>query len=331
MTAEVEINPRAGEPRRVFIVMSATALPYARLCIGTMLANCAEPVHLRIIADDATQQATLAEASAEYAIPKRAEIEVVAEGEVSDLLATRFPGKAGLRAMHEGHPCWRKIIDPLVMSDPGDEIIVADPDLFFPNRYAFEATPREGVMVMRQGPNCLFPPDAVRAAFALGVRLANHVDIGVAQLRAGAVDIEWLDWLATGLDLEAHRPFMHIEAIVWSAMAMRFGGRHLDPASWRCWERGKFKRLAVAAGMSGRWTLRFEPLDRVKCIHVSGPSKWWVTEAVASGDLHELNNDRTAPSAGPAYAELTRAAYEREQRLKAMAGRLGYYRLTRSG
>lgn len=317
--------------RRVFILLSSKSLPYARLCIRTLLANSAEPVHLRLVADDAEEQRILAAETADYAIPGRGAIEVIGKEEISDLLAARFPGKAGLRALHEGHPCWRKIIDPLVLSEPEEEIIVADPDLLFPNRYAFEATPAEGVMVMRQGPDCLYPPPAVRAAFDLGVRLANHVDIGVGQLRAGAVDPDWLDWLCAGLDLARFRPFMHIEAILWSAMAMRFGGRHLAPSAWLCWERGKLKRLAVAAGMPGHWTLRLEPLGRVKCIHVSGPSKWWVTEAIASGSLKERLNDCRAPSAGPAYVELTRAGYEREQRLKALVGRLGLYRLTKSG
>ena len=320
-----------GQVRRVFILLSSHALPYAKFCIRTMLANSMEPVALRLIADNADEKAILARETAQYAIPGKGTIEIIAKEEVSDLLASRYPGKAGLRALHEGNPCWRKITDPLVLSEPDEEIIVADPDLLFPNRYMFEATPPEGIMLMRQGPNCLFPPAAVRATFDLGVKLANHVDIGVAQLRAGTVDIDWLDWLCSGLDLDAYRPFMHIEAIIWSAMAMRFGGRHLDPASWHCWERGKLKRLAVAAGVPGPWTLRFEPLDRVKCIHVSGPSKLWVSAAMESGSLKEFHNDRCEPSVGPDYRELTAKGYEREQSLKAAVRRLGYYKLTKSG
>jgi len=321
----------AAKKRRVFMLLSSRALPYAKLCIRTMLANSDEPIALRLVADDNQEKSVLQAETAEFSASGENTIEVIAKDEVSDRLTDRFPGLAGLRALHEGHPCWRKIIDPLVLSEENDEAIVTDPDLFFPNSYTFEATPAEGVMVMRQGPNCLFPPAAVREAFELGVRLANHVDIGVAQLRAGAVDPEWLDWLASGLDLDAYRPFMHIEAILWSAMAMRFGGRHLDPKVWRCWERGKFKRLAIAAGLPGRWTLRLEPLDSVKCIHVSGPSKWWVTEAIAFGELKEFHNDCRAPSVGSAYVELTRAEYEREQRLKTRFEKLGLYRLTRSG
>lgn len=317
-------------PRRVFILLSSHAMDYARICIRTMLTNADEPLHLHLVVDNEAEAVIFRDEMARMSLPATATVEVVAKEAVSDRLAVRHPDKAGLRALHEGHPCWRKIIDPLVLSDPEDEIIVTDPDLLFPNRYRFEATPLEGIMVMRQKPNCLFPPDAVRATFGLGVRLANHVDIGVAQLRAGAVDMDWLDWLVRGLDVARFRPFMHIEAILWSAMAMRFGGHHLSPAAWRCWERGKLKRLAVGAGLPGHWTLRLEPLASVKCIHVSGPSKWWVTEAMAAGNLRETLNDCRAPSEGPLYVELTLAGYKREQRLKALVGRLGLYRLTGS-
>jgi len=307
--------------RRVFILMSSKALPYARHCIRTMLANCTEPVRLTLVADDAEEARILEAETAPYATGG-AEIAVVPEEAVAQAISDRFPGLAGLRALHDGHPCWRKIIDPLALSAPEDEIIIADPDLFFPNRFDFEPTPESGVMMMRQGPNCLLPPDAVRTAFDRGLELADHVDIGVAQLRAGAVDPDWLDRAVTPLAVPRFRPYMHIEAIVWSAMAMRIGGRHLAPAAWRCWERGKLKRLAVAAGLPGRLTLRLEPLASVKCIHVSGPSKWWVTEGLERGTLREVGRDVTGPTRGPDYAELTRRGYERELKLKAAVRRI---------
>jgi hypothetical protein len=317
-------------PRIVYIVLSSRSLPYARICIRTLLNNCVEAVHLRLLVDDRGEQELLEREMQAIPVPARSRVEIIAKEEVSDRLLDRFPALEGLRQLHEGHPCWRKIIDPLVLSAPEDEMIVADPDLLFPNLFSFETTLRDGVMMMRQGPNCLVPPEAVRATFDLGVRLANHVDIGVAQVRAGAVELDWLDWLARSLDVPRFRPFMHIEAILWSALAMRIGGRHLDTNAWRCWERGKIKRLVVAFGMPGRWTLALEPLASLKCIHVSGPSKWWVAEAMESGNLKEFHNDRSVPSVGLAYRELTRERYEQEQRVKEFARRIGYYRVTKS-
>lgn len=318
-------------PRTVFIVLSSRSLPYARFCIRTLLNNCVESVHLRLLVDDRKEQTLLEREIQAITTPSRSRVEIIAKEEVSDRLRDRFASMNGLRQLHEGHPCWRKIIDPLVLSAPEDEIIVADPDLLFPNRFTFETTPQDGVMMMRQGPNCLFPPEAVWATFDLGVRLANHVDIGVAQVRAGAVDLDWLDWIANGLDVARFRRFMHIEAIIWSALAMRIGGCHLDTDAWRCWERGTIKRVAIAFGMPGSWTLALEPLASLKCIHVSGPSKWWVTEAIDAGNLKEFHNDRTAPTQGLPYSELTRAHYAREQKAKAALARVGVYKIAGGG
>jgi hypothetical protein len=302
--------------RRVFIVLSSKSLPYAHACIRTMLGNCAEPVSLHLIADDTEEQRILVAETAAYARPGRAVISVISEEEVADRIADRFPGLDGLRALHQGHPCWRKIIDPLALSAPEEEIIVADPDLFFPNRFDFEPMPQQGVLMMRQGPNCLYPPAAVRAAFDHGLRLANHVDIGVAQVRAGTIDPEWLDWAVRPLVQSQLSSFMHIEAIVWSALAMQYGGQHLQPKAWHCWERGLIKRAAVALGLPGHWALRLERLERIKCIHASGPSKWWVQQGLKTGAIREFGVDRTGPTTGTPYVELTRAGFEREQRLK---------------
>lgn len=298
--------------------MSSRSLPYAHACIRSMLSNCVEKVHLRLIADNHDERKLLESETANYAVSGQSVIDVIAQEEVSDRLADTFPGLDGLRALHEGHPCWRKIIDPIALSASEDEIIVTDPDLYFPNQFDFEPTDDSGVKMMRQGPNCLYPPDAVRLAFEKNIRLANHVDIGVAQLRAGAIEPEFLDRLGRFLATDQFRSYMHIEAIIWSAIAMRIGGYHLDPKVWRCWERGRIKRLAVAAGFPGQHTLRFEPLSRVKCIHVSGPSKWWVQKGLENGTLKEYSNRICGATKGPDYVELLRPAYEREQRLKSI-------------
>lgn len=303
-------------PRRVFILLSSRSLPYAHLCVRTMLANAVEPVHLRLLGDDPADVERLETGVADIAVPQGSTLGFLTKDDVSGEISARHPGRRGLWSLHNGHPCWRKIIDPLILSAEDEEVIVTDPDLFFPNRYSFEPTPATGVAMMRQGPNCLYPPDAVRQTFDLGVKLANHVDIGVAQVRAGAVDLDWLDWLTSSIDLARFRPFMHIEAIIWSAMAMRMGGAHLNPSVWRCWERGKIKRLAVALGFPGHLTLRLEALDRLKCIHVSGPSKWWVKAALERGALRETHNLITEAVPGVPYRELTRGHYENEQRIK---------------
>jgi hypothetical protein len=74
----------------------------------------------------------------------------------------------------------------------------------------------------------LCSPDVVRTAINKGVRLAHHVDIGVAHWRASE-DLDWLDWLVTELGGSEISRRMHVEAIVWAALARRIGGGHLDP------------------------------------------------------------------------------------------------------
>jgi hypothetical protein len=76
---------------------------------------------------------------------------------------------------------------------------------------------------MWQRPNCLFPPSVVRTAIACQIRLAHHVDIGVAHWRPSA-DLDWLDWLVGRLGGAALPRMMHAEAIVWAALAMRVDG-----------------------------------------------------------------------------------------------------------
>jgi hypothetical protein len=258
--------------RRVFIVLSSKSLPYAHACIRTMLGNCAEPISLHLIADDTEEQRILVAETAAYARPGRAVISVISEEEVADRIADRFPGLEGLRALHQGHPCWRKIIDPLALSAPEEEIIVADPDLFFPNRFDFEPMPQQGVLMMRQGPNCLYPPAAVRAAFDHGLRLANHVDIGVAQVRAGTIDPEWLDWAVRPLVQSQLSSFMHIEAIraghaVWrpasSAQGLALLGTRPDQA--RGCRIGVAGALGAAAGAAGAYKMHpcKRPLEMV--------------------------------------------------------------------
>ena len=56
-----------------------------------------------------------------------------------------------------------------------------------------------------------------------------------------------------------------------------------------------------------------------------------LAEAIETGAFRESGHAILAPSAGPVYTELTPGAFERQQRLKGLATRIGYYRLTQRG
>ncbi|MDU6377509.1 MAG: hypothetical protein E6575_26050, partial [Bradyrhizobium sp.] len=193
--------------------------------------------------------------------------------DLADLEAARFGRHPALRRFRHGHPCWRKITDPLLLSEAGKEMVVLDPDLYFPNRFSFEPTAARGVMLMWQRPSCLLPDEVVTSAITAGVALAHHTDIGVAQWRQ-PVDLDWLNWLIATLEAPTLPRHMHIESIVWAAIAMKIGGGYLDPGQWVCWHRTQYKRLLRRLGVSGAAVLQRERFSGIKCFHAGGEAKW---------------------------------------------------------
>jgi hypothetical protein len=254
---------------------------------------------------------------------------VFAEEDLGAREEALFARYENLRAFRGGHPCWRKITDPLLLSDTGEELILLDPDLYFPNRFAFEETPETGVLLMWQRPNCLFPPEVVRTAIANRIRLAHHIDIGVAHWRAPA-DLDWLNWLVGKLGGTALPRIMHVEAIVWSALAMRVGGGYLNPIYWHCWRRSLARRVLSKLGVNGTQILRSEAFVRMKCFHAGGEAKWWVHAAREAGLMDSGAEHNQAGRAIP-FVELTPAHYERERALKGVLQAFGYYQIFRPG
>ena len=254
--------------------------------------------------------------------------EVYSEQDLTEREAELFTRHENLRAFRRGHPCWRKITDPLLLSEPDAELILLDPDLYFPNRFQFEQTPDSGLLLMWQRPNCLFPPSVVKTAIAGQIRLAHHVDIGVAHWRASA-DLDWLDWLVGRLGGAALPRMMHVEAIVWAALAMRVGGGHLDPAYWKCWRRSPSKRVLTKLGWSGLRILKSEPWSSLKCFHAGGEAKWWLDTARQEG-LLEGGAELRSPGCIVPYVELRPEEFVRERAFKRVLQVMGYYQIFRS-
>ncbi len=321
------------------MVLSPRSLGYARPALASLLSNSLEPLNIHLITDSRSDAEALSEAVAKIPCPTyhgssvmsgsggailTHTIGITAEEELADAEASIFANLPNLRSFRHGHPCWRKIIDPLLLSPPNEELVLLDPDLYFPNRFTFEQTPATGLLLMWQKPNCLLPPEVVRAAMAAGVKLARHVDIGVAHWRTGS-DLAWLDWLIGKLGGASLPRMMHVEAIVWAAIAMREGGGYLDPALWVCWHRTQTKRLRQKLGADGQAILASEPWSTLKCFHAGGEAKWWVPDYAKSLPTHPA--EVTRPGIIKPYLELTRRYYEQEQSLKGLIRNLGYYKL----
>jgi hypothetical protein len=312
--------------RQLYMVLSPHSISYAHYALESLLRNSSESVDLHLITDSAADKNTLSDALHALQPNTRHRWSVTAEDELMDQEATLFASHTNLRAFRHGHPCWRKITDPLLLSDPGDELVLLDPDLYFPNVFKFEETPEAGLLLMWQQPNCLLPAEVVTRAMSSGIPLARHVDIGVAHWRAGQ-DLDWIDWLIGKLGGGSPLPrMMHVEAVVWAAIAMRQGGGHLDSQYWVCWRRSQLKRMKRKLGTSGVRILSSEPWAELKCFHAGGEAKWWLPEAQKAGML-QRGKDQLAEGKIIPYVELTPKAYARELGAKQMLRSLGYYQL----
>jgi hypothetical protein len=315
----------SGKTRRLFMILSPRSLAYATKCVESLLANAVEPLEIWFMTDSATDKLELIAAIEALDNPNRHCWRVADESELEAQAEEKWERFPNLRSFRRGHPCWRKVTDPLLVSRDGEEMVILDPDLLFPNRFVFEPTPASGIRLMWQQPNCMLPATTVQAALDASIALARHVDIGVAQWRAGQ-DMEWFDWLIGKLGGAELPRIMHVESIVWSALAMRLGGGHLDPEKWRCWRRTQLKRILLKLGMSGVRILRNEPFNRVKCFHAGGEAKWWLADAQRVG-LMDRPGELLETSEVRPFVEFTRQRFDAEQRAKSLLRSVGYYRL----
>lgn len=330
MRAAAQSIGGVGEPRprRLFMVLSPRSLPYARLALRSLLRNAVEPFTLTLITDgpdDVRQLQDELDGLRADPVPQLRAAAIYGEADLADLEEERFGRRPALRRFRHGHPCWRKITDPLLLSAPGDEMVVLDPDLYFPNRFSFEPTVDRGVMLMWQRPSCLLPDEVVTTAIAAGVPLAHHTDIGVAQWRQ-PIDLDWLNWLIETLEAPSLPRHMHIESIVWAAIAMKIGGGYLDPGQWVCWHRTQYKRLLRRFGVPGASVLQRERFSGIKCFHAGGEAKWWLVDAQKMG-LLDRNEAATDPAPLLPFEVLHPWQFRMLKARRSWLRRLGYYDL----
>lgn len=314
-------------PRHVYGLLGARSLSYARICLESLFRNVIEPISLTLITDKPEDKAALASAIEGIAPDPRHSWKVVDEAEAdarAEVLYARYPL---IRWFRKGNPCWRKITDPSLFAEDGQEMIVLDPDVYFPNPFNFEATPKVGLLQMWQAPNCLFPPETVRLAFDKKVRMADHVDIGVSQATF-PFDYDWLERLIGTLGGETLPTWtMHVEPIVWAAMGMEFGGGYLDPKAWFCWRNPLTKRLrARILKTDGVKLLRPDPFGEMKCFHAGGRAKNWLIAAKEAG-LFDRGKVQDQPLPPVPYVEYTREKFDRKQVARGIAQSLGIMKI----
>jgi len=311
--------------RRIFMVLSPRSIGYARLALRSLYCNCDEQFQIHLITDSEEDKLILGRELEQITNNHSAEKSwtVHSASDLNDQESDKFGRYQNIRNFRLGHPCWRKITDPLLLSDNRDEMIVLDPDIYFPNRFRFEPTASAGVYLMWQKPSCLLPPEIVQAAIEARIPLAHHTDIGVAQWRL-PIDLDWLDWLIGRLGSSQLPRNMHVESIIWAAMAMQLGGGYLDRKQWLCWHRSQYKRLLLKFGAKGVSVLSKEDFSVVKCFHAGGEAKRWLEEADRLGLLD--SNECITSSVGFApFVELKPSDYRSLQRGKKLLRGVGYY------
>lgn len=308
---------------KIVISLGASSLPYASICIRSLADKLQGDQQIHLLTDSPQERIQLQEAFADIS-----RINVYWSDELwadPGNAMLRFPGIVRLR---EGHPCWRKLTDPMLLARDGDEVVVIDPDVYFLRPFVFEPVGDTSLRLMWQRANCLLPYSVVDAAFTQDIALADHVDIGIAQYRA-PLDLEWLDRAITALgDLPTN--VLHVEAILWSCMAMRMGGGYLDSNLWRCWENSQIKRIKKKLGATPAQMLALEDLSRAIAFHAGGVAKYWLA---APGSEEQIKHQAALPSTASGsrkalqpFVPFTAEKFEWLKKRGRWLDALGYYR-----
>jgi hypothetical protein len=308
---------------KIVISLGASSLPYASICIRSLADKLLGDQQIHLLTDSPQDQKQLQDAFADIA-----RINVHWSDELwtdSGNAMRRFPGIVRLR---DGHPCWRKLTDPMLLANDGDEVVVIDPDVYFFRPFAFEPVGDASLRLMWQRANCLLPYSVIDAAFTRDIALADYVDIGIAQYRA-PLDLEWLDWVITALG-ELPANVMHVEAVLWSCLAMRMGGGYLDSTLWRCWENSQFKRIRSKLGATPAQMLALEDFSRAIAFHAGGAAKYWLA---TPGSEEQIKQLAALPSTGTAsgkalhpFVPFSAKKFEWLKKRARTLEALGYYR-----
>jgi hypothetical protein len=308
----------------IAVSLSAHSLPYASVCIRSLAENLEGDDAIQLLTDTRGDQKLLQQT---FAGLERIKVQVA--DELWEDRGNPMRGYAGLERLRQGHPCWRKLTDPMLVARNGDEVVVLDPDVYFPRRFSFEPVGDSTLRLTWQKPNCLLPFSVVETAFAKGIAMADHVDIGIAQYRA-PLDLEWLDWLVGALLGEMPR-MMHVEAILWSCLAMRMGGGYLDRDRWQCWANTQWKRARLRAGATPAQMLSAEDFRSCLAFHAGGTAKTWLAAPGAEDVLKRFSRlpggkPLRTPTVQP-FVPFTREKFDWLRKRGRILDALGYRKL----
>lgn len=323
-----EVPRSDGSPcyRHVYYVMGKSSLPYAERCVASLLRSTTESLVVMILTDSPEDAAVVDKAIRPHFDGTRHSLRIVDEVEAGKHAAVYYKDFPAIRQFREGHPCWRKVTDPQMYSEWGQEVIILDPDVYFPNPFAFEEPPEFGIALMWQRPNCLLPEEVVRRAFRQNIALADHTDIGVCQYYA-PLHLWVLEDLVKRLSEEPLPRSMHIESIVWAALAAQSGGGLFLPQIYHCYRNTIWRRIARRFGRSGVDSLRRINHQNLTAFHAGGEAKHWLVDAEAAGVLGPLRSAPLRHSPKLRYVPFRPGKFERKFFVRRLAAKTGLSRL----
>jgi hypothetical protein len=314
-----------GGVRKVYYVLGQSSLPYAERCIASLVRSTTEMLAVMILTDAPEDAAAVQRAIAPLFAETHHSLRIIDEVEARDRANFYYAGFPAIRQFREGHPCWRKITDPQMYAGQDEEVIILDPDVYFPNPFAFEPAPDSGIALMWQRPNCLLPEDVVRRAFGHQITMADHTDIGVCQFN-GPIDLVYLEEIINRLSEKPLPRSMHVESIIWAALAAKSGGGHFLPQAWHCYANTVRSRIARRLGRSGVECLGRLDFQNMKALHAGGEAKHWLRDAERAGILNPRQAN-VLPTPRVRYKVFGQGKFERKFLVRRLVAKIGLARL----
>jgi len=127
------------------MVLSPRSLPYATKCVESLFAKAAKHLQICLMNDSATGKCELTNPIGHLPDPAGHCWGVFDDFEAEVRANEQWARFPNLQTFRCGHPCWRKVTDPLLFSCHSEEMVILDPDLYFPNRFSFEPTLKTGL------------------------------------------------------------------------------------------------------------------------------------------------------------------------------------------
>ena len=110
----------------VGISLGASSLPYGALCIRSLAENLEGDVPIHLLTDSLGDRAQL-----QHAFAGLTRVKVQVADELWADASNPMRRYAGLEKLRKGHPCWRKLTDPMLLARDGEEVVIVDPDVYF--------------------------------------------------------------------------------------------------------------------------------------------------------------------------------------------------------